>query len=284
MALDFAFVPAIDEPSFEAGLTTALELVRHQKGHLSACHLQQHYPPNDIAFGYWQVGTLKALEADVRARKEKLEAAFYSFCSERGIEVIDTERLPNKNAVTASWRVEGANPFEDFGLFARSSDVSVLCRSATEPAPLAPVVWEDLVTSSGVPLLNVPVGAGFKEAQRILVGWNGSVEAKRAVAAAMPLLHAAKSVHLLSAGLTKDGRPSAEEMAAVLGRKGIKATAEDRDDKKEPDEQLVQTAADGSYDLLVIGAYSKPRWREAMFGGVTHRMLVDPPLPVLLVH
>ncbi|MEO1656411.1 MAG: universal stress protein [Pseudomonadota bacterium] len=284
MALDYVFVPAIDEKSLEHGLTAALELAREHNGHLSVCHIEQRYPANDVALAYWQASTIRSFEADARAQTEKLGKLFESFCSENNIEIVDPQKPPRKDAVTASWIALLSDPYTEFGHMARSADVSVLCRSSDESEPLTANVRADLLVRSGVPLLNVPAERGYKPAKKILVGWNGTVESKRALTAAMPLIERADTVSLLSAGLKNDGRPTAEHIAAVLRRKGIDATGQDIEGERQPDQQVVAAAQEGGIDLMVIGAYSQPRWRESMFGGMTLRMLNNPPLPVFMVH
>ncbi|MEM0929357.1 MAG: universal stress protein [Pseudomonadota bacterium] len=284
MDLDYVFVPAIDEKSLSDGLQAALNLARDHNGHLSVCRIEQRYPASDVAVAYWQANTIKSFEDDARALTERLDQVFTGFCSEHGIEVVDGQAPPRTDAVTASWTAVLSDPYKEFGHMARAADVSVLCRSTDESAPLTANVRADLLVRSGVPLLNVPSERGFTQAKSILVGWNGTVESKRALTAAMPLIEKAETVSLLSVGLKNDGRPSAEHVAAALQRKGIDATGQDLDGHKETDRQVVTAAEEGGIDLMVIGAYSQPRWRESMFGGMTLRMLNHPPLPVFMVH
>ena len=121
--------------------------------------------------------------------------------------------------------------------------------------------------------------------QSILIAWNGSVEARRAIAFAEPFLAKAKTVRIISIGAHGKDKPSAQDMALYLKRKGIEATGQDLPDVKAPVEDQIALAADDmSADLLVMGAYSRPRWQEMVWGGVTRSVLEKPDLPVLLSH
>jgi len=284
MTLDYVFVPAIDEANLANGMKAALNLVKEQNGHLSVCHIEQRYPANDVALAYWQASTIRAIEEEAQEQSERLSEVFRTFCKDNDIQVIEANELQHKNGVTASWTLRLADPFTEFGNMARTADLSVLCRSEKESEPLTANVRADLLVKSGVPLLNIPAETGFTGAKKVLVGWNGTVEAKRALTAAMPLLERAESVSLLSAGLKNDHRPSAEEVAMIIRHKGINAEGQDVPADKHTDQQIIDEAQNGNFDLLVIGAYSQPRWRESMFGGLTMRLMRNPPLPVFMVH
>jgi nucleotide-binding universal stress UspA family protein len=49
-------------------------------------------------------------------------------------------------------------------------------------------------------------------------------------------------------------------------------------------EEITATCRDAGADLLVMGAYSRSRLNERIFGGVTETMLFRSSLPVLMYH
>ncbi|MFP3277684.1 MAG: universal stress protein, partial [Paraburkholderia sp.] len=49
-------------------------------------------------------------------------------------------------------------------------------------------------------------------------------------------------------------------------------------------ETLLSEAADLGADLLVMGAYGHPRWRELVMGGATRTVLKSMTVPVLMSH
>jgi nucleotide-binding universal stress UspA family protein len=147
---------------------------------------------------------------------------------------------------------------------------------------------EELLFSAGRPLLIVPYAGKFESAgERVLIGWNGSREATRAIHDALPLISAAQEVTVLvvnpKAGATSGGEVPGAEIAAHLARHDIKASAAQTvtDNISEAD-ALLDYASDISADLLVVGGYGHSRLREYMLGGVTRSLLNHMTIPVLM--
>ena len=133
---------------------------------------------------------------------------------------------------------------------------------------------------TGVPIVALPPEASGDLGQTVLVAWNGSREATRAVHDALPLLNAAKGVTLCAVG--DEAATSLEAAAAMLRRHGI-AVHPHR--VAEPDgnagEVLLAECSARGADLLVMGAYGHARLRELVFGGATRHVLRAATLPVL---
>lgn len=148
---------------------------------------------------------------------------------------------------------------------------------------------EDVLFKSGRPLLLLPNGKKRRSVERILIGWNATANAVRAVAGAMPLLKSAASVVVA----TVDAMPTAadrdqapgRELAAHLARHGVRTEVHNVDGLGRPHAQvLCEEAMAMDADLLVIGAYGHSRAQEFIFGGVTRDVLANAALPVLLAH
>jgi nucleotide-binding universal stress UspA family protein len=163
------------------------------------------------------------------------------------------------------------------------------------PAPLWDTLGrselEAVIFGTGRPTLLLPSGKGKKPLQsvnRVVVAWDYSREAARAMADAMPILCRAKEVHILS----------------VFGEKGIHTTCVAGDLEKYlvahkvnyvmdqvelnqgtiGDRVVSHAGATINADLLVMGAYGHSRMREFVLGGATRAVLADTSLPVLLSH
>ena len=142
----------------------------------------------------------------------------------------------------------------------------------------------------GRPVLFVPsVGEYPTIGERVLIAWKDSRESARAVADALPLLKDAKKVFAVA--VTPESDESANErftdaqLGAFLRRHDIEATvrriaAADID----AGELLLSQAADFGADMIVMGAYSRPRFAELVWGGVTRVMLSSMTAPVLMSH
>lgn len=147
---------------------------------------------------------------------------------------------------------------------------------------------ERLALESGRPVLVVPNDfAGDRVASRILVAWSGTREAARAAFDALPLMAAARSVHVVSVSGESFSEEAvhASDLADALGCHGIHVSSEEIvASGAEVSDLLLSRAASLGTDLLVMGAYGHSRWREYVFGGVTRAITRHMTVPTLLSH
>lgn len=148
---------------------------------------------------------------------------------------------------------------------------------------------EAVIFGSGRPTLILPEGPRSRpfELGTVVVAWDFSRAAARAVADALPLLEKAKKVRIVTVANDKefDTKHSAEELAKNLARHGIDVVLDkvDAKDKAIGDVLEAYVAAQRA-DVLVMGAYGHARWREFILGGATRNLLSKPPLPILFSH
>ena len=151
-------------------------------------------------------------------------------------------------------------------------------------------LYDLVVLGGGRPLLVIPYAGDFAEVgRRVLVAWNGSREAARALHDAMFLLEGAEAVTVIEADPPAIGAglpiADAAAVAAMLTRRGIRATAETTTAGDIGVENLLLSrAADLSADLLVMGAYGHSRLREFVLGGVSRGIFRHMTVPVLMAH
>jgi len=150
---------------------------------------------------------------------------------------------------------------------------------------------ENLVLSSGRPVLVVPYARQFKSiGSRVLVTWDGSREATRALHDALPFLSRAKQVTVLTVDALKSEPPSSRipgsDIAAIVSRYGANVATQDVEGMEDvpTGEAILSRAADLDADLLVMGCYGHSRWREWVLGGATRSILKSMTLPVLMSH
>ena len=121
--------------------------------------------------------------------------------------------------------------------------------------------------------------------RHVVIAWNGRPEGARAVAAAMPMLEAARKVTLLRIGGIDPDRPGLDELSEYLGDHRIAADVEVRDNGgRGVGEAILRASEDLGADMLVIGAYSHSRWREMVLGGVTEHIVGNATVPVFMSH
>ncbi|MEM7752240.1 MAG: universal stress protein [Pseudomonadota bacterium] len=140
--------------------------------------------------------------------------------------------------------------------------------------------------SSGRPVMMCPpqesVSDGF--ADHVAIGWNGSLEATRAVAMALPLIASAKSVTILSGG-TSQPAAGPEELVRYLELKEIDSKVRKFDAKgANVGESLLQETKGAGCGTLIMGAYHDSYERESLFGGNSQTVVAQADIPVVLVH
>jgi nucleotide-binding universal stress UspA family protein len=174
---------------------------------------------------------------------------------------------------------------------ARYTDLAIVGQAdPTVPAELVAVRPEELALGSGRPVLVVPyIGGSLSPGKRIVVAWDGSREAARAVADALPLLTQASSVWAVSIdakapGMSDDSKP-AEDLCRFLADHGVSAKPDhlQTDECSEAD-VLLSRIGDFGADLLVMGCYGHTRLRELVLGGMTREILQHMTVPVLMSH
>ena len=167
-------------------------------------------------------------------------------------------------------------------------DLLVLGLDAALPWGTAPMLGS-IVLGCHLPCLVVPPAAKEPKLETIVVAWNGSLEAIRAIHAAAPLLARARRIVVLR-GRERDqfseiGWQPEFDLARYFEREDLKVeTIAFRAGAEEAGAELLRAAASQHADLLVMGAYGRTRFSEWMFGGATRHVLAEASLPVLMRH
>jgi len=150
---------------------------------------------------------------------------------------------------------------------------------------------EAVILHCGRPVLIVPYAGWFPSiGTRVLVAWNGSREAARAIRDALPILSRADSVDIiqyLQPDVADDPwRSPAQHAVSWLAEHGVRANLEEvmLEAGDDPGQLLLSRAADKNSDLIVMGAYGHARVRELVLGGVTRTLLQSMTVPVLMSH
>jgi len=222
---------------------------------------------------------------------------FFRELREKAQEVCDKEREAFEHAaslrgLSAEWRVVADGLESDPAVHARYVDLTILGQLDPDrgDAELIRPRPEHVTLASGRPILVVPYAGHFATVgRRVLIGWNATREATRAVNDAMPLLAAAEVVTVLTIdareGPDAHGELPGADISLHLARHGVKAEIERTVSAGVPaGDVLLSRAADLGADLLVIGAYGHSRVRELLLGGATRSILRSMTLPVLMSH
>jgi nucleotide-binding universal stress UspA family protein len=187
------------------------------------------------------------------------------------------------------WRKSRRDAVDSVPIHGRYADVLVIGQpNETDGSGVEPDFAERLLLAAGRPALVIPYAGDFPTVgTRVLVAWNASREATRALTDAIPILREAKQVDVIAFN-PKDaphGEVPGADIGLYLARHGIKVnvsqqTAEDVD----VGNQLLSRAADLDSDLVVMGAYGHSRMKELILGGATRTVLNSMTVPVLMSH
>ena len=187
------------------------------------------------------------------------------------------------------WRTAEGERADAVALHARYADLVII--NQTDPNAADATHFADAVLLSvGRPVLLVPYTGEIRNpGQNVLVCWNASREASRAVTDALPLLKRAAKVTVLSVNSETSpeghGESPGSDIALYLARHGVNAeTAQTRAGGVDIGNLILSRAFDMSADLIVTGAYGHSRVREIVMGGATRTLLQSMTVPVLMSH
>jgi nucleotide-binding universal stress UspA family protein len=151
-------------------------------------------------------------------------------------------------------------------------------------------VIERLIFQSSRPILLCPQELAAElpvNFDRIIVAWDHSAPAARAVGDALPMLRRARDVQVITA--TDDNTLAEQQSGAAmirhLAEHGIKASFEMvRIDGSSIGKILEAEVKARGIDLLVMGAYGHSRLSEWVWGGATKTIIGRPPCWVIMSH
>jgi len=194
-----------------------------------------------------------------------------------------TRRFAARQRQTAVWRDLVGSPARALAIAGPVADFSVVSRPKPQGGGRARAFLLAALLDTARPVLVLPQRPVRKIAQRVVIAWNQSPEAAAAVTAAIPLLKLAERVEIVSSGPENRAGPKSSQLAQYLVTFDIASDCI-RTAGREVEHEIHEVCRDLRADLLVMGAYSRSRLREILFGGVTEHMLFTTNLPVFLLH
>ena len=224
---------------------------------------------------------IEMAEASAKEKAATARAMFDTEVSKQGIPVVEGPQV--KAGASAAW-IEDTGREEEVAVWrGRLSDLIVVGRPAGGADASKTMTLKAALTETGRPVLVAPPVVPETLGRKVAVSWNGSREAARAVANALPLIERSGSVVILTADTDRTSVSMAPELAAYLAWHGI--SAEPRAFSPEGrgvGEALLKECAEANADLLVLGAYTRSRMRQLLMGGVTSHVLAAATVPLLM--
>lgn len=200
--------------------------------------------------------------------------------TERQLQTIEREvQTITQCSNRASWRGLIGDPTNLLTLHARAADLLVLGTPDADArfgGRYRTVDSGNVIVTAGRPVLFAPIGHALLKAERILIAWKDTREARRSVVDAMPFLVDAEEVTVAMVD-ENDVTATSESIADVvrfLLAHGVKARGETlARGSSEVADTLTKIAGDMRADLIVSGGYGHSRLHEWTFGGVTRALL-----------
>jgi len=171
---------------------------------------------------------------------------------------------------------------------ARNADLFIGTRPYGDPEGRHRIEEQVLFSAGQACLFLPPGGTPHQRFDKIVIAWDTTREAVRAVGEAVPFLNRASSVHVVHIaspwGESKVIEKNLEQLVAHLSRHGVQAEVVTTPFVSNSGEQIEEIAHQQGADLLVMGAYGHTRLVELVFGGATRYVLRHATLPVLMAH
>ncbi|WP_191083574.1 universal stress protein [Roseococcus microcysteis] len=263
-----------------ARLDLAAGIAKRSGAHLVGLHMLDLALPilaGDVGGGAAMAGLMDEMRAEAVAEAGRVQAMF-------------EERLA-RDGISGEWRLLEGATVPLLAENGRYADLIILGQTDPDvPRPGGRALIEAALFETGRPVLVVPYAAAPAGPMRhALIAWNASREASRAVHDALPLLKLMERVTVLvvepEATPGTHGQEPGADIARHLARHGLNVTVQRA---VAPDisvaDVILNTIAEQSADLLVMGGYGHSRLREFMLGGATRSLLGAMTAPVLMAH
>ena len=267
------------DPLCGARVQMAIRLAKEFEGHLAGVAPTGALQLPGSTESAAALAELSALAWDaLRDEAEKVAQAFRNQCRRADLKSFDATIDEADHAVAI---VRAAH----------CSDITLLTQAdpAAQHHRAAQAIVEQVILHSARPTLILPYTGVDRLGDRVMVAWDDSLEANRAVADALPFLKRAKHVQIVSwdepdVRGDRTLRTRQESMRRWLALHGVAADASIEPPTSRIAESMLSLTADLEADLIVMGAYGHARWTERLFGGATRGLLASMTVPVLMSH
>lgn len=287
MSIKTILVPIDGTETSRTSLDVAFQLGRDLSAHVNVLHVATD--PKDAVplLGEGMSAAIieemiQLAESEAGERTARAEAMFEDARSRFGLMKQDSPPSGDGGSATLVQRVGRED--ELTAAQGRLADLIVATRPTEHSEATLTMTINAALFETGRPVLVAPPTAPQTIGKKIAVSWNGSAEASRAVAAAMPLISRSDGVVIMTAENDKTSSEVAPELAAYFAWHGVNAETRTLPGRSQVGQVLLEDCVAVGADLLVMGAYTHSRMRQLILGGVTKHVLGSAELPVLMAH
>lgn len=287
MTIKSILVPIHGDKGSRDALDMALAIAKEHLAHVDALYVR--VDPKDTVPLIGE-GMSAALIDDLfaAAERESLSAAtasrqvFDAACQAAGVTPGEPDGLAPGFGI--SWIDITGRIGEEVASRGRMVDLIVLPKLPSDSDAASLISQDAAISETGRSVLVVPPGLSAGGMERIVIAWNGSTEAVRAVAQALPFIEKARNIKILSVNSNPHALDD-RSLLRYLKLHGITGEIECLSMKGAHDGEAVLAACEReNADLLVMGAYTHSRLRQLVMGGVTRHVLEHTEVLVLMAH
>ncbi len=285
MTIKNILVPVDGTKATRSALEISFILAARLGAHVDVLHVKTDAKSVVPLLGEGMSGNM--IEEMIEFAEKETNERFVTAC-----EMFDTVIFDNKISVlekpdgsgpSARWIQKVGHEEEYVAKLGRLADMIIVPLPGVDSHPSIAMMINAALFETGRLVLLVPPNMPKKFGERAGIGWNGSVQAARAMTASMPLVELAKSAIIMTAESLQMDLEEAEKLAESLGRRGLTVGTQILEDSKRPvGSELLKACHESGSDFLVMGAYTRSRLRQWVLGGVTSYILENSDLPVLM--
>lgn len=272
-----------DKHAIQAGFSLARKIDAHLTFLLARPELfaVPIYAHSVTAAGY--AAMMNALATDAELRESSLRQLLAAAAAEHGVKI--ALKAGASQDAQASFEVGLGDDDDVLRRFAAVNDVILFPRISRPGESLeAPSLLKTALQYSGRPIIVTTDDPPKEFGTVVAIAWNGSSEGARAVTAALPILRRAEDVVILTVATGKTKVNEGATLQKYLSHHGVKSRKECLDEEEHVGQELITGANRAGASLLVSGGYTHSRMRQTLFGGVTHHLLDNCTVPLLLAH
>jgi nucleotide-binding universal stress UspA family protein len=264
-----------DSRHSDSRVAFALDLALKHNAHLIGLYVvcQEMFRP---LFNPDDSLSLPRFEAQCAERMERAHERFFTAADRAGCRF--------------EWHAPAGPALDAATLYARHADLVIVGQEDPDDKAsyIARDFIEDVIMTVGRPVIVLPYAGRIASfGSNVVVAWDGSREAARALADSLPILKRARFVTVTTVEKHPDrDEPAGFDVSGYLERHGVRAgfASIPRASGISTGATLLNQLSEVHADLLVMGAYAHARARERVLGGVTRTLLETMTVPVLMSH
>ncbi len=279
------FVPVANRPECIHALHTSFWLAQRLGASVIGCHIRPHADsdailPHRLDDEHHRLWRLAYESKYSEKRQKSAESVFIDIAAEHNYPIRNKPSL----SAAAYWEEKLGTPQRVIAINSPVADLTVVSRPRRLGGSVSRTFMNAAIDIGSRPVLIMPQRKVTSIGKRVTIAWNQSTEASRAVSAALPLLRRADHVSIISCGPETGLGPKSGQLRNYLKHWGVKS--ELRKFRKEDacEANIMAVYKDYASDLLVMGAFSRSRTRETIFGGVSDYMVNKASKTTLFVH